>query len=416
MRVLWFCNKAPAALQSLLGNSKSNFGGWLDTTFLQLRGAEGCSVAVAFPGAGYEKGLVGPYGYYSFNEGDKTAVRRVVDDCRPDVVHVWGTEFKHSLHALEACREAGILDRCAVSIQGLVSIYGEYHYLEGIPPEVARRYTFRDFVRHDNILQARDKFVLRGIDENKCLSISKNVIGRTEWDKACCQLLAPQARYHFCNESLREPFYVGEWDIRSIRRHSIFVSQCGYPIKGFHFLLEALPAILERYPDTVVYATGPDLLSRKIPSLIRQSSYQKYLVELIRKNNLEGHVEFLGVLGAEDMKGRYLSSHAFVSASTVENSSNSIAEAMILGCPVVASNCGGTSSIVTHEADGLLYQTTAPYMLAYNVMRVFDDDELARSLSENARARAAERHDACHNFQTLLSIYASLSNGGGDAS
>lgn len=415
MKILWFCNKAPAALQALLGNSGSNFGGWLDTTFLQLGEMEGCDVAVAFPASSNENGLVGAYEYFSFVEGDEAAVQGIVENYRPDIVHVWGTEFKHSLHALWACRREGMLNRCAVSIQGLVSIYGEYHYLEGIPPEIARRYTFRDFIRNDNILKARVKFVQRGVDERNCLAISKNVIGRTEWDKACCQLMAPMARYHFCNESLREPFYTGKWDVRSIRRHSIFVSQCSYPIKGFHFLLGALPAILKRYPDTVVYTTGTDILSRRPSALVRQSSYQKYLVDLIKKNNLEDSVKFLGSLGAEDMKKLYLSSHVFVSASTVENSSNSIGEAMILGCPVVASACGGTSSIVTHEVDGLLYQTTAPYMLAYNVIRLFADDGLARSLSQNARTRAAERHDTDRNFQTLLSIYDSLLSGGGDA-
>lgn len=41
------------------------------------------------------------------------------------------------------------------------------------------------------------------------------------------------------------------------------------------------------------------------------------------------------------MKERYLKSHAVISASNIENESNVVSEAKILGVPVVASFVGG---------------------------------------------------------------------------
>ena len=66
-----------------------------------------------------------------------------------------------------------------------------------------------------------------------------------------------------------------------------------------------------------------------------------------------------------------------MSASTIENSPNSVGEAMLLGCPVVSSCVGGVPDMLEHGREGFLYQASVPYMLAWYVKRVFGDDELA---------------------------------------
>ena len=70
-------------------------------------------------------------------------------------------------------------------------------------------------------------------------------------------------QYHKCNETLRECFYTGSWGYQQCEPYSIFVSQATYPIKGFHFLLEALPSILNVYPQTHVYVSGVDITSTR---------------------------------------------------------------------------------------------------------------------------------------------------------
>ena len=76
------------------------------------------------------------------------------------------------------------------------------------------------------------------------------------------------------------------------------------------------------------------------------------------------NVRFLGPFDAPAMRDRYLRTHVYVSPSTIENSPNSVGEAMLLGCPVVSSNVGGVSDLLYHGKEGFLYQTSAPYMLA----------------------------------------------------
>ena len=108
------------------------------------------------------------------------------------------------------------------------------------------------------------------------------------------------------------------------------------------------------------------------------------------------------------MKRQYLSAHVALNPSSIENSSNAICEAMILGTPVVASFVGGTPDMVQDGVSGLLYPFDAPYLLADAVRQVFSSDELAAQLSSEAHKSAAARHDREQNLKGLLAIYRDL--------
>jgi hypothetical protein len=92
----------------------------------------------------------------------------------------------------------------------------------------------------------KKKFAKRGKFEIEALKIAKHVIGRTDWDLACTKQINDNLNYYFCNETLRDSFYKSSWDIESCEKQSIFLSQCGYPIKGFHKFLEALKIIVKK--------------------------------------------------------------------------------------------------------------------------------------------------------------------------
>ena len=117
---------------------------------------------------------------------------------------------------------------------------------------------------------------------------------------------------------------------------------------------------------------------------------------------------FLGRLNSEKMCGQYLKSHVFLSASSMENSSNSLGEAMLLGMPVVSSEVGGIPGMLTHEKEGLMYPAGDIQALAEAVCRIFAEEDAACALGERARERALKTHDAETNFNRLLEIYREL--------
>ena len=89
-------------------------------------------------------------------------------------------------------------------------------------------------------------------DEKEALQMVSHVTGRTDFDREMTAKLAPQATYHFMNETLRDDFYTDHWNIDRIERYSIFLSQGNYPIKGMHFVLDVLPDIVKKYPETML--------------------------------------------------------------------------------------------------------------------------------------------------------------------
>ena len=292
-----------------------------------------------------------------------------------------------------------------ISIQGLVSIYAR-HYMACLPANVQNRFTIRDFIKQDNLKQQQSKFIKRGALEIAALHKIKHIIGRTTWDRACTYQINPDAEYHFCNEILRNEFYKHIWDINQCEKHSIFVSQGSYPIKGLHFMLEAMPLILKRFPDAKIYISGRNIIkSDTLKDKLKISSYGKYIKELIRRYQLEQHVTFTGILDEKQMCERYLQSHISVSPSMIENESNSLSEAKIMGVPCVASYVGGVTDRIQHGLDGFLYQTDASYMLVHYVCEIFANDNLALQFSKKAREHAMRIHDAQTNLNTLLDIY-----------
>lgn len=418
MKVLWLCSIVPDVVAKDLNLNATVAGGWINGALRAVAERMDIQIAVCFPQSKTQEllsGTVGSIRYYGFpcllqktHRYDAVLeqwMRKILTDYQPDVTHIWGTEFPHSLAMMKVHPDS---DHVCISIQGLCSMIAK-HSRAFVPESVVYSWTLRDFLRWDNLYLQSRKFAMRGANEVQALSLCKHVIGRTQWDYACTKRMAPNAVYHMCNETLRDEFYckAGKWLLEKCEKHSIFVSQAGSSLKGFHIALEALPEILKRYPDAILYATGENLT--QMPSY-KRSAYHKYLLKLIQQNELEDKVKFLGVLAEKDMCAQFLRSNVFVSASSIENSPNSVAEAMMLGLPIVASFVGGTMDLLQDKVEGYLYQADAPYMLAHYVCKVFDNTMDAKKMGKNACFRAKLTHDRSENLQQLLSIYEHIYN------
>lgn len=421
MKILWVTNiTLPEA--SLLLNEKVNpFGGWLVNASKDLSFSNEIRLIIASPRDNLDKisKLKGEkIDYILFPSTQKfrnvpklleNSIESIILDERPDAVHIFGTEFSHSLVFTQICKK--LRYNCLISIQGLTSVYA-MHFMANIPNFIQKRYTFRDLLKIDNLENQKKKFYERGVNEIKALKHVNFIIGRTTWDKACTQQINSAAKYFHCNETLREVFYTKKWDISKCKRNTIFISQATYPIKGLHFMLEALPSIIKRFPDTKLFVAGYNILNNEtLSSRLKQTYYTKYIIELVKKYKLSDRIVFTGILNEKEICEMYLNSHVFVCPSSIENSPNSLGEAMILGVPCVASYVGGIPDMLKDKDEGFLYQHDAPYMLAHYVCNIFENDELANKFSYNARKHALITHDPQRNTSQLLQIYREVVEG-----
>ena len=414
MKLLWLCNSAPGVVRSHISGKPQGGVNWVDHVLSGLR-RKGFTVRVLYRGTG-EPGVIDETCSYAaisvtpehiyVPELEET-FREEIRTFQPDVIHSWGVEYHHALAMVNAAEAEGKLPHMVASIQGLCRFLAE-HYTDGIPETICRRSTFRDRMRKDNILQQQEKFSLRGKLETAALEKLHHVIGRTDWDRACALSIHPGICYHFCNETLREEFYEGQWSYGSCIRHRVFASSCAYPIKGFHYLLQSFAQVVKVYPDATLAVTGGSFLNKNLKAKLRQGSYERYLASLAKQYHLEDKLVFLGHLNAGQMKQAFLEANVFVLPSTLENSPNSLGEAMLLGVPCVAADVGGVTTMMTHEKEGFVYQSTAPYMLAHYICKVFAMEEAAATMGQAAKEHAALTHNPEKNLQDLLMIYQSL--------
>ena len=414
MRVLWITNILfPEVMEKLTGEKDLKAtGGWMLGAADALLGHDDVTLFVASVSP-MVKELTCVEGekikYYLIPSGSGNLKinpeyqpywKQIATEVSPDVVHIHGTEYSHGHAYMKACGA----DKVVISIQGLKSECSKC-YMAGLTKgEVLRNLTLKDILR-GSILKEQSRFRISAEYEYEMLSMTGHVIGRTSWDKTLSAAINPRVHYHFCNETLRDAFYDGSlWDCSRCEKHTIFLSQAGYPLKGLHQVLKAMPEILKEFPDAKVRVAGADITKcDTFHDFIRLSGYGKYIKRLIRKLNLQGKVIFTGNLNAKQMKREYLNSNVFVCPSSIENSPNSLGEAQILGVPCVASRVGGVADMMKGN-EGNLYDFEDVDALAGKVCKIFNDGEAQLSMVKVA----SERHDRTTNSRRLLDIYNSI--------
>ncbi|SFC17322.1 glycosyltransferase [Butyrivibrio sp. YAB3001] len=421
MKVLWLCNIMLPAYAKVHGIEYSPREGWLSGCFDKItrdkKSDREIELGVCFPATGAiasSKEVIDDVTYYGFiedlehpekyDDSIELRLKEIVDDFKPDVLHIFGTEFPHTLAMLKVF---GKPERVLLGIQGICGKIAE-EYMADIPEEVQKNSTFRDRLKSDSILQQREKYFVRARRETESIRLVGNITGRTAFDKEETARINPDARYYKMNETMRSSFYEGKWEEKGAIPHSIFIPQGDYPLKGFHFMLKAMPEILSKYPDAHLYVAGNNIIGRgksKYPYFLRASAYGKYIKYLISSNKLKKKVTMVGMLNEEGMKEQFLKSSVFVCPSVVENSPNSLAEAMLLGMPVVAARVGGIPSLIQGNKECQFFEKGDVKGLAEAILQIWDEPVIAAVYGDNARKRALVTHDPEINYKRLLEIY-----------
>lgn len=329
--------------------------------------------------------------------------REYLSKRRPNIIHINGTENNHTEQLLELNHSAKII----VSIQGIVTEISKYVY-GGIDSKIIlQNLTLKDLVRKSTLFHQKKIFQRKSKYEIKLLNYADIIIGRTEWDKGFVNSLELSNKYRKCNENLRDVFYTSKkWSIEKCVPYTIFCSQGAVAYKGLHKLFEALSIVKKYYPYVLIKIAGYDPTQNKVISdKIKRSGYGKILIELIKNKGLQNNVEFLGILNENEILREYLSSHLFVQSSLIENSPNSLGEALLLGIPSIASDVGGTKDFVMHNTNGILYDSNDSMILASNIIELFKNNDRAINFNKSGLKRTEKIYDRNDNTATLLNIY-----------
>lgn len=413
MKVLMVSNSIPASAAQIIKRSGNASGGWVEAMAQQLILVPGIEVYIAFKNDSFDSvyeevnGIICLSINYSY-KGKKCDINKQADDIIekvvPDIIHIEGTEFPHALAMVQSGERHNV--RTIVSWQTVLN--GVLEYEAGQLPIADMMLSFNPVDTYIAWLIYLRKHVLckrRMKLEQQIIESTPNILGRTTWDRAYSYKLNPKAKYYSCRRTLKPIFYQTQWSIEKVKRHSIYFGSAYTITKGFHFMLYAMPLLIRDYPDLILYVTGDNPYDENDHRPFYRKSYSLLIKRIIKKLKIKDHIVFTGPVSGDVVADIMTKSHVYVMSSVIENSPNSFAEAMAIGMPCVISYQGGVPDMATDDVEALFFRNDDPALLAWKIKQVFDNDDLALSLSKNAQIRARNNHNPEGNTERLVSVY-----------
>lgn len=418
MRVLWFTNTPSLAANYL--NSDIVGGGWIQSLEAELIKISSIELGIAFNivNNNLKRFIKNQTVYYPVNrdtsknrfqkiasnwnkslekENNIQPYLDIIEDFKPDIINIFGTEGPFGL----IIKNTNI--PCIIHIQGNLNLT-IHKWFNGITKIEVIKYSkkFRllkgNGVYHDYFLIKK-----RAEREKEIFQNCKFFMGRTDWDKRISSVLSPQSNYFHCEEMMRPNFYTTQWIPKESKSEYTIITTIRNNIyKGLEMIFES-----KRILDSIN-------LSHKIIWKIAGLNKSDEIVNIIERKYKskfsENNILLLGSLNESNLIEEMLMSDVFIHPSNIDNSPNSLCEAMLIGMPVISTYAGGIPSIVENKKDGLLVQNGDPYALAGAIKELVENRDYANRLGNTARNTATRRHNPTSIVNNLINIYNKILN------
>lgn len=159
-------------------------------------------------------------------------------------------------------------------------------------------------------------------------------------------------------------------DIDKKERILLFVGRLDKQ-KGLEYLIQAMPAILTKYPASQLHIIG-------------YGPHENYMRQLVSRMGLNEKVVFIGSLPNKELPIYYSQAEIFILPSMSEGLPVSILEAMACQCPVIATSVGGVSSLIQNENNGLLINPRSSEEICQAVFNLYANQKLKEKIIKNA--------------------------------
>lgn len=408
MRVLWFSIGPTVEMANHAGQGNEGYGAhWVGELSRHISQHDGIELAIAtaypelkecnFEVEGIKYYVIAQprrYPVFGMRPSDLEKCIAIIEDFKPDLIHIHGSERFFGLikSSGKTCLPT------VISIQGLLGPFS-------MPRHFFGALTLLDILKSIRLIELPVRLgllwqffdALKGARrEAQMLPAVEGLFGRTEWDRAHARKANPKATYCHVGEILRPAFFKTRWVLEKCQRYSLIYTNASHTCRGTENLLEAVALLKNEFPEIKLRLAG---------RVSTRSGYGRFIRRRINELELKDNVEFLGYIDDVTMAHELSQSHVFTIASYIENSPNSLAEAMLLGMPCVASFVGGIPSIVDDGVTGSLYPVEDVPLLTEKIRTIFLDDSLAQQLGQNAHLVAAERHSPDTVIKQLLDAY-----------
>ncbi len=412
MKVLWFSN-TPAGAEEILNLDKIR-GGWLRSLNNAVKNEVELSIAFYYSryaepfkesGVWYipickknwklnilRKKLFGGF----IDKEDLPVYIDIIQKVKPDIIHIHGTE--NSFGCLIGAIDVPIV----LSYQGSCTVYN-HKYFSGIERRYAYRwpsdlFSFIPGFNSESYWRGYNKSCRSREREIRNLLSCRFIIGRTDWDRRITRILAPHSTYFHNDEVLRNVFYMKEWK-KSVNKRILVHSTVGEALfKGFETLCHALSILNERGIE----------IEWRVAGVSKTGRLNQIVKRKLKANYPKKGLVLFGNLNESELVEKMLESDIYVMPSHIENSPNSLCEAMILGMPCITTIAGGSSSLLKDKEEGLVIQNGDPWSMAGAVIEMASDTDKSIHYGKRARERALLRHNMTTIVKDLIQIYSKI--------
>lgn len=161
--------------------------------------------------------------------------------------------------------------------------------------------------------------------------------------------------------------------------------------KGHSYLLESAKTVLASHPGAVFLIVG-------------EGTERERLEKQAAESGIAGQVIFTGF--CDDVAPYYGIMDLNLNCSWgTETSSLALSEGMSVGVPAVATTYGGNPYMITEGVNGLLVPEKDAPAMADAILRIMDDPELLKRLSDGARRLYREKFTARAMTEQLEALY-----------
>lgn len=175
--------------------------------------------------------------------------------------------------------------------------------------------------------------------------------------------------------------------------------------KGHDTVLKALPAVRQAFPDVRLKVVGEVKFAGSSTRLDNRA-FLAEIHRLVDELDLGEAVELLGE--REDVPEIMRSVAAVLVPSIEEPFGRTVAEAMAIGTPVIATAVGGPAELIEDGLTGTLAAPGEPAAWAQAILGVLQDRERAHRMAQRAAVQARSRFDAHAHAAAMQELYAAL--------
>lgn len=417
MRVLWFSNTPSLAWEHLTGKPGVG-GGWIESLEKHILESSDIDLAVAFP---WKVDKLDTFQlenrkYYAFPDlprgkwermwrrmrnqiqpiEEVEFFRHIIKEFKPDLIHIFGSERNYGL-VIPEFNIPNIL-----YFQGNLSVY-TYRWFQDITKEelwkfnsLGEKLTGRTWMhKYWRYLKAAER-------EREIFSNTQYVIGRTDWDRRVSKALAPQAQYFHCDAIMRSSFYTGEekrWEVHTREKLVILTTIISHPYKGMGALFDTMATLKAKADFPIEWRIAGVADDDKIVKIIKKGRG-------LDPDKL--NIKLLGRKKPNELVDELIHADIYIHPTNIENESNAIIEAQLVGTPVIGTYAGGVATTIEDKVNGILVQDKDPYAMAGAILELYHDKEFCQQMSINAMRMSRERNDPLTVFKTLMNIYTDI--------